>query len=52
MSAFEHAYLEDLRSRGKEILQAIRTDKQITAETEEKLKSFLQNFSKVFVPAK
>ncbi|MCB9947225.1 MAG: F0F1 ATP synthase subunit alpha [Rhodospirillaceae bacterium] len=51
VSAFEQAYLDDLRSRGKEILQAIRVDKQITAETEEKLKSFLQHFSKVFVPA-
>ncbi len=51
VSKFEQAYLEDLRSRGKEILQSIRTDKQITAETEERLKTFLQNFAKVFVPA-
>ena len=38
----------EFRATGADILAAIRTDKQITSATEEKLKAFLDGFAKVF----
>jgi F-type H+-transporting ATPase subunit alpha len=37
-----------MRSEGKAILDAIRTDKQITDDTRAKLKAALDSFSKTF----
>jgi F-type H+-transporting ATPase subunit alpha len=48
ISRYELELLSDLRSRGTDILSAIRSDKQIKPETEEKLKKFLENYAKVF----
>ncbi|MBI5165398.1 MAG: F0F1 ATP synthase subunit alpha, partial [Magnetospirillum sp.] len=46
---FETAYLSELKSRAPEILQTIASEKAISAQTEEKLKAFLDAFSKTFV---
>jgi F-type H+-transporting ATPase subunit alpha len=45
---FEQGLLSYLHSEGKAILDAIRTDKQITDDTRAKLKSALDSFSKTF----
>ncbi|MBP2231313.1 F0F1 ATP synthase subunit alpha [Azospirillum agricola] len=49
VNRFEAKFLSEIRAKGADILAAIRTDKQITSATEEKLKAFLDSFSKVFV---
>ncbi len=48
VSRYEQGLLRDLRSKGADLLTAIRTDKQIKPETEEKLKAFLENYGKMF----
>jgi F-type H+-transporting ATPase subunit alpha len=48
ISRFEQGLLQELRSAGSGILAAIRTDKQIKPETEEKLKTLLVTFGKLF----
>ena len=48
VNRFEQQYLDDLRAKGGDILEAIRNDKQLTEETEKKLASFLDDFSKKF----
>lgn len=45
---FEAQYLQTLRSKGEEILAAIRTEKQITPATEEKLRALLDDVVKAF----
>ena len=45
---YEQGLLRDLRSKGADLLTAIRTDKQIKPETETKLKAFLDTYGKVF----
>ena len=49
VNRFEQKFLGEIRSKGADILATIRNEKQITPATEEKLKAFLDNFSKVFV---
>ena len=49
VSRFEKKYLEEIRVKGAPILETIRTEKQLTPATEERLKAFLDNFAKVFV---
>ncbi len=46
---FEQQLLSEIRASGADILEAIRTQKELTPEIEEKLKAFLDNFSKSFV---
>ncbi|CAO3407697.1 ATP synthase F1 subcomplex alpha subunit [Azospirillum oryzae] len=48
VNRFEAKFLSEIRAKGADILAAIRTDKQITSATEEKLKAFLDGFAKVF----
>ncbi len=48
VTRFETRLLDEIRTRGADILEALRTDRQLTPEIEHKLKSFLDNFSKVF----
>jgi F-type H+-transporting ATPase subunit alpha len=48
VSRFEEELLRLMRSRYKDTLDAIRTQKQITPETEEKLKSIMDEFVKSF----
>lgn len=46
---FEDALLEDIRLKGDNILSAIREEKQLSKETEDKLKTYLTNFVKEFL---
>ena len=48
VTAFEAQLLAKLRAEGKEILEAIRKEQVISDATEEKLKSFLDSFTKTF----
>ncbi len=48
VNRFERLMISELRARAPEILEAIRTDKEIKPETEEKLKAFLDAFAKTF----
>jgi F-type H+-transporting ATPase subunit alpha len=45
---FEQQFLQQLRGKGADILTAIRDDKQIKPETEDKLKALLEGFLKGF----
>ncbi|HEY0835960.1 MAG TPA: F0F1 ATP synthase subunit alpha [Azospirillum sp.] len=49
VNRFEKKFLDEIRAKGADILATIRNEKQITKETEEKLKAFLDGFAKVFV---
>ena len=46
---FEQKLLAELRSSGGEILDALRSEREITDATEEKLKNFVDGFAKGFV---
>ena len=46
---FETKLLDELRDKGTPILEAIRNERDISADTEEKLKSLLDDFVKTFV---
>jgi F-type H+-transporting ATPase subunit alpha len=48
VSRFEEELLRLMRSKYKDVLDAIRTEKQITPAMEEKLKTILEEFSKSF----
>lgn len=48
VTRYEKSLLSELHGVGEPILAAIRADKQIKPETEEKLKAFLENFNKSF----
>ena len=48
VSKFEQGLLAHMRSTGKAVLDAIRTEKQISDETREKLKAELDSFAKTF----
>jgi len=45
---FEQQYLSALRAKGGDILAAIRKDRELKKETEEKLSGFLRDFAKSF----
>ncbi|SDG50557.1 F0F1 ATP synthase subunit alpha [Roseospirillum parvum] len=49
VTRYEAAMLSELHNSGADILESIRTEKKLTDETEEKLKSFLESFAKKFV---
>ncbi|AUG51571.1 F0F1 ATP synthase subunit alpha [Thalassospira marina] len=46
--AFEEQFLSEIRSAGADILDAIRTEKVLSADSEAKLKAFLDKFAKTF----
>ena len=48
VTRFEQAYLSEIRSKGKDILDAIQAEQALTADIEEKLKAFLSGFVKTF----
>jgi len=48
VTRFEQAYLSEIRAKGKDILDAIRSEQALTADIEEKLKAFLSGFVKTF----
>ena len=45
---FESRLLEDVRSKGADILDAIRTEKQLSESTETKLTKFMEDFAKTY----
>ena len=45
---FEEELLRNIRTKHEDILEAIRTEKQISSETETKLKSAVETFAKAF----
>ncbi len=49
VSRFEQGMLREMRGKGKAILDALRAEKQISPETEEKLKKFMEDYTKAFV---
>jgi F-type H+-transporting ATPase subunit alpha len=49
VTSFEKKFRDELEANGQEILTAIRTEKEISAATEEKLKALLESFTKTFV---
>jgi F-type H+-transporting ATPase subunit alpha len=49
ITSFEQKLRDELGASGQDILEAIRTEKEISEATEEKLKAFTENFSKTFV---
>jgi F-type H+-transporting ATPase subunit alpha len=48
IARFEQGLLSELHGAGKGILEAVRADKQIKPETEEKLKTLLVTYGKLF----
>jgi F-type H+-transporting ATPase subunit alpha len=48
VSRYEQGLLRELRGPSAALLAAIRTDKQIKPETEEKLKALLENYAKAY----
>jgi F-type H+-transporting ATPase subunit alpha len=48
VSRYEHGLLQELHGSGSAILEAIRTDKQIKPDVEEKLKALLVSYGKMF----
>ena len=48
VTRYEKSLLDDVRANGQDLLEAIRTEKQITSELEEKLKAFCEKFTKSF----
>ncbi|MCH8924662.1 MAG: F0F1 ATP synthase subunit alpha [Proteobacteria bacterium] len=49
VTSFERKLRDEMKASGQEILEAIRTEKEISEATEEKLKAFMENFSKTFI---
>jgi len=45
---FEAGLISQIREKGRDILDAIRTSKDLTPETDEKLKAFLVEYSRTF----
>ena len=48
VTRFDAAMLDELRANGQDILHSIRDEKELSEETEGKLKSFLDGFAKTF----
>lgn len=48
VNAFELALLQDLRSRGKDLLKTIREEGKLTDQSEAAVRTFLDEFSRVF----
>ncbi len=45
---FEARLLDEMRAKGRDILDAIRTDKELSEDTEAKLTKFMDDFTKTF----
>ena len=46
---FERKYLVEMREKGKDILEAVRRERDLSAATEERLKAFLEDFTRTYV---
>jgi len=49
VTEFERKLREELRSNGQDILESIRTERELSDAIDEKLKAFIEKFSKTFV---
>jgi len=49
VNRFEKKLLEEIRLKGADLLASIRTEKALSPAIEERLKAFLDSFTKVFV---
>jgi F-type H+-transporting ATPase subunit alpha len=49
VTEFEHKLLNEIRTTGAEILATLRSEKEISKDTEARLKSFMDNFVKSYV---
>ena len=49
ISDFEQKLLSEVRGKGADLLETIRTEKALSGDTEEKLKSFMDSFTKTYV---
>ena len=49
ITSYETKLRAELAANGQEILETIRNEKELSKATEEKMKSFLESFSKTFV---
>ena len=49
VTEFEQKLRDELKANGQDILEAIRSEKEVSDATEEKLKAFIEKFSKTFV---
>ena len=49
ITGYETKLRAELKANGQDILETIRTEKEISNATEEKLKTFLESFTKTFV---
>ena len=48
VTRFEQQLLSEVREKGGEILSTLRSEKEISDATEEKLKGFMDSFTKTF----
>ncbi|MFO1129197.1 MAG: F0F1 ATP synthase subunit alpha [Rhodospirillales bacterium] len=48
VTRYEEGFLDSIRANGADVLEAIRTQKDLTPETEDKLKGLLERFGKSF----
>ena len=48
ITRFEQTLLSDIRGKHADILETIRTEKEISKDTEEKLRAILEKFAKSF----
>jgi len=48
VTRYEQLFLTEIRAEGKDILDAIRTEGEVSEETEKKLQAFLDKFTKTF----
>ncbi len=49
ITSYEEKLRGELKASGQEILEAIRNEKELSTATDEKLKSFIETFTKTFV---
>ena len=49
VTRFEKAYLDEVRTKLPDVLEAIRKEREISKATEDKLTAFLTSFTKTFV---
>ncbi len=48
VTRFEHSLLSEIRTNGSDILDTLRSEGEISKDTEEKLKGFMDSFTKTF----
>jgi F-type H+-transporting ATPase subunit alpha len=49
VTSFEQQLLSEIRAKGADILETIRTEREISEATEERLKAFMDEFARTFV---